>query len=60
VYGVPMDSKEFGGLSDRHVLLRSLALLCALCAVLSHSPMLYPSEATRKPLEANLAALRSM
>jgi hypothetical protein len=57
VYGVPMDSKEFGGLSDRHILLRSLALLCALCAVLSHAPMLYPSEAPRKPSEAILAPL---
>jgi hypothetical protein len=38
VYGVPVDSKEFCGLSDRHVLFQRLVLLCALCAVLSHTP----------------------
>ena len=41
-----MDAKEFGGLPDRHVLLRSLALLCALCAVFSHGRMLQTMRAT--------------
>jgi hypothetical protein len=52
-----VDSKEFGGLSDRHVLLRSLVLLCALCVVLSHGPILYPSAAPRKALDVIFAAL---
>src|SRR5215211_2001600 len=54
VYGVPVDSKEFGSLSDRQIV---LALLCALCAILSHGPMLDPSQPPRKPLEGNLVAL---
>jgi hypothetical protein len=57
VYGVPMNPEEFGGFADGHVLLRRLVGLCALCAVLSHTPMLYPSVATRKSLEAILASL---
>ena len=40
VHGVPVDSEQFGGLSDRNVLLRRVVLLCALCAVLSHEGML--------------------
>src|SRR4051812_7308502 len=52
--GVTVDAEQFGGLSDRQIV---LAVLCALCAVLSHGPMLDPSEATRKPSEANLARL---
>jgi hypothetical protein len=39
-------AEEFSCLPDRDV---SLALLCALCASLSHGPMLAPSEASRKP-----------
>jgi hypothetical protein len=49
-----VDAEEFSGLPDRHVF---LALLCVLCAVLSHGPMLDPSEPPRKPSEAILVAL---
>jgi hypothetical protein len=49
-----VDAEEFSGLPDRDVF---LALLCALCAVFSHGPMLDPSEPPRKPLEAILACL---
>jgi hypothetical protein len=52
-----VDAEEFSGLPDRDVF---LALLCALCAVLSHGPMLDPSEPPRKPSEGNLAALVQM
>jgi hypothetical protein len=51
---VAMDAEEFSGLPDRDVF---LALLCALCTVLSHDPMLDPSETSRKPSEAILEAL---
>ena len=52
--GVPMDAEEFGGFSDRKIV---LALLCALCAVLSHDTMLDPSETPRKALEAIVVAV---
>ena len=45
---------RFCGLSDRNVF---LAQLCALCAVLSHGPMLDRSETPRKPSDGILALL---
>jgi hypothetical protein len=50
-----VDAEQFGGLSDRQIV---LAVLCALCAVLSHGPMLDPSEATRKPSDCDLVAVK--
>src|SRR5215217_5700845 len=58
VYGVSMDSKEFGGLSDRHVLLRRLVLLCALCAVLSHTRDTRPLGPAAKALRSHPRASR--
>jgi hypothetical protein len=55
VDGVAVHTEEFSGLPDRNVL---LARLCALCAVLSHDPMLDPSETTRKPSDGILARLK--
>ncbi len=40
VYGIAMNSEEFGGLTYRHILLLGLALLGVLCAVLSHAGIL--------------------
>jgi hypothetical protein len=53
VDGIAVDAEEFRGLAYRDVF---LALLCALCTVFSHAPMLDPSEFPRKPSEASLAA----
>jgi hypothetical protein len=54
VDSVAVDAEEFSGLPDRDVF---LVLLCALCAVLSHNPMLDPSETPRKPSDVIRAAL---
>jgi hypothetical protein len=40
MYGITMNPEEFGGLPNRNVVLLGLALLCALCTVLSHPGIL--------------------
>jgi hypothetical protein len=48
VDGVAVNAEQFGGLSDRYVL---LALLCALCALLCHEGNTRPF---REPAQAVL------
>ena len=53
VYDVTMDPEEFGGLCDRHVLLRRLVGLCALCTP-------FAREGGTRPSGAGRLALRSL
>ena len=57
VDGVAVDAEELGGLTDGHVPLLLLALLCALCAVLCHAGIVDPSETSRRPSGGFLARL---
>jgi hypothetical protein len=47
--GVTVNAEQFGGLSDRQIV---LALLCALCAVLSHTGDTRPSGPGAKALKS--------